>query len=232
MSRSIILLGGALGVAAFCSCDTSTPRPAVARASTRKPAAPALSPAETTLQLHAFFKDRKYGEIARLICEEQRGSMIDLLIATDAVLSSNLKLRVAAERRYGGPMSETWSIGELSNNLGPFSKDIKIIDQEIMDDGGVTVLLQEGEHVPLYRAEFVQRNARWYFRPEPVSRAMVAEVQRLKSILSRVADQVEQGAEFDFYLNAFAHDVYPQMRRIVTVSDGPELASGDENSQP
>lgn len=191
-----------------------------------------LSPVQVTEKLNSLFKTRQYDVLAQMICERQRSSMIGFLKAVDHVLGANERLRKAANRRFGSYLTEVWSIVELGNILGPFSNEMHVIDQEAVTDGRMVVIIQEGQNVPLYRAEFVQVENQWRYRPEPVSGAMVGEVETLAEKLETIAFRVEGGAGFDYYMDSFLSEVCPQMHKIITVPADGALAADSDSSEP
>ena len=155
--------------------------------------------------------------------------MIGFLKSVDHVLAANERLRVAANRRFGSYLTEVLSILELGNILGPFSNDMRVIDQEIGSEGKMIVILQEGQNVPLYRAEFVQRGDRWLYRPEPVPEGMIDEVEILAQKLETMATQVSRGAGFEYYMNSFLSEVCPQMNRIISIPNERAIAFETDN---
>ncbi len=161
----------------------------------------------------------------------RRLATVDFLAAVEEVLQANARLRQTAESVYQGPVSETWSIGEIENNLGPFSARVKLIGQELRGDKAV-VTLQEGDHIPLFKAHFVRDKERWLYDAEPIPAAMIGELRRLATTLDDVAQKVRDGADIRYYMEIFFKQVAPQMCRVLTATDPVVQTAKSLDSDP
>lgn len=231
MNRAPLLTGflGCLWVLAVAACDRSAPAKLSAEA---RPTPTAASPAEAVAGLQAAYQKRDYESIMNLVVPSRRVATVDFLSAVDEVLAANSRLRKTAESMYQGPVSETWSIGEIENNLGPFSARVKLIGQEMRGDGAV-VTLQEGSHIPLFKANFVHDGNGWLYDAEPIPAAMIGELRRLATTLDEVAQKVRDGADIRYYMDIFFTKVAPQMCRVLTATDPVvQTAQTPDDNQP
>lgn len=214
------------------ACDRSTPAPAAAGTTTPARAATASSPAEAVARLQEAYRARNYDELAALVAPKQRLATVDFLAAVDEVLKANARLRNVAESVYQGPVSETWSIGEIENNLGPFSARVALIGQELRGNGAV-VTLQEGDHIPLFKARFVHDGSGWLYDAEPIPAAMIGELRKLAATLDDVTRKVREGADIRYYMDVFFTQVAPQMCRVLTATDPVvQTAQSTDANQP
>lgn len=189
------------------------------------------SPAETAMLLHSLRQRRDYGGMAAFVVPELRQQTIELLSAVDKVIDANAELHETARRQYGGPLAGIWDLASMADNLGLFSTHVTLINQRFKGDGA-TVTLQEGDQVPLVRAEFVQAGGCWRHRPEPVPTSMIVELEELARILEAINESVQQGDPFEYYEESFVLRVLPQVRRVATAEDAPSdavAAGGDEH---
>ncbi len=218
--------------AVMAGCRSEGPAPASAAAPARGPGSRAggvsASPVDAARRIHQGHSRRDYAAIARLIIEKRRGPTILFLRAVDEVIDRNDALRRAAARRFGGPLSDAWSIAPMRNNLGIFSADVRFISQRFKG-GEAVVTLQEGENVPLIRARFVETEAGWQLDPDPAPIHLIDELGALSNTLAEVTQSLQRGGDFDSYVEAFLYQVLPQMRRIMTAEEegGPQLSSAD-----
>ena len=179
---------------------------------------PARSPADTVALLQTLHRQRAYDRIAPLIVADQRAVSLALLRAIDQVLDANESLRRMAEEAYSGPVTETWSLAAMADNLGPFSENVRRISQQFKGDTAI-VTLQAGDNIPLIHAQFVLSGPQWQYRPEPSPNRLTTELLALTGILRSVEESVRYGAPFDSYLDSFLYRVLPQMARVVTAKD-------------
>ena len=211
-------------------CKPSSLPPEAARAAQNRPAGgeaafEGRSPADVARLLHDHHVARDYGGIAGLIEADRREVTIAFLKAVDGVLEAHARLSTVAEGRFGGPMSDTWSLAAMENNLGVFSKNIDIINHRF-SGGTATVVLQEGENGPLVRARFVRTAQGWRHRPEPMPRSVIGELGSLAAILVDITASIEQGLDFEGYVKAFLGKVLPQMGRVVMSRDESDVVLG------
>jgi hypothetical protein len=187
------------------------------------------SPAEVTRLLQQYHQQRVYAEIAPLIVAERRDAVVNLLRAIDEVIDADAALQKAVESEYAGPMTRTCSLTAVKNNLGPFSEQVRLINQRFR---GATafVTLQEGDNVPLIHARFEKVGMRWLYRPESTPARMVIELERLAQTLRDTREAVRGGVPLESYLDAFAYRVLPQMSRVMTAADDPtvEIVTGHD----
>ncbi len=176
--------------------------------------------------LQEHFASRDYAAIAPLLVPDCRQRTLDLLVGVAEVLSANERLKTTAEAAYAGPMTETWDLAAMENNLGVFSARATLISETFKGDRA-TVTLQEADAIPLIHAEFELHDGRWLHRPEPAPTRMASELRRLAEVIDEITESVRRGSTFETYVNAFFDRVIPQMRRIVTVRDeSAELVVG------
>ncbi len=180
----------------------------------------AQSPAETAVLLGRYHRERDYGRIEALIVADRRAETMAFLRAVDRVLDANVRLRRAADKRFGSLLANAWNLSTMENNLGVFSAETRLINQRFRGNGAI-VTMQEAENVPLVRAAFECCDGVWQLRPEPLTQAVLPELEKLAHVLSDVGAELEAGEPFEFYVEAFFERVLPQMSRVVTVKDGP-----------
>lgn len=200
-------------------------------AETRAPAnvSPARSPADVVTLLQTLHSRRAYDQIASLIVADRRETSLALLRAIDEVLDANKSLRHTAEEEYSGPITETWDLASMADNLGPFSEHVQLIRQQFKG-GRATVTLQAGDNIPLIHAEFELVSGTWQYRPEPSPARLTTELLALARTLRSVEESVQHGAPFESYYDSFLYRVLPQMARVVTAQDeeGSAIAAADE----
>jgi hypothetical protein len=218
---TLVLCAG-LSPALIAGCrDSATP----ARAEAAAPPAvasttPEQSPADVAAQLQALHRERDYARIAELVVEDCRAACVELLEAIDGVLDANAALRKTAEQRYRSPLTETWSLAAMEDNIGPFSNRVRLIGQQFKGDTAA-VTLQAGDNIPLIHAAFERVGGRWQYRPDPSPAKLTAELCDLARTLRDVENAVERGTPFESYLDAFYYRVLPQMVAVVTARDDP-----------
>lgn len=178
----------------------------------------AHSPAETAVLLGRYHRDRDYGRIEPLIVADRRAETMAFLRAVDGVLDANIRLRRAADKRFGSLLANAWNLSAMENNLGVFSAETRLINQRFKGNQAI-VTMQEAENVPLVRAVFECREGAWQLRPDPLTQAMLPELGELAQVLSGVAAELETGEPFESYVEAFFGRVLPQMARVVTAKD-------------
>lgn len=172
------------------------------------------SPTQVARKLHELHERRAHGEIAALLTPESRESTITYLVAIDQVIDARKRLAERAAQCYGSPPSEAWGLGDMENNLGPFSRAATIIGESFSGDDAI-VTLQEGSYVPLVRARFRACNGTWLYAPPPPPLAKVPELLALARTLNEMVARAEGGMEFEPFLDAFLAEVPPQIRRVV-----------------
>lgn len=177
-----------------------------------------MSPAEVITLLHDAHMERDYTTLAVLISKPNRDDMIALLRSIDAVLDGNARVQRAAALQYEGPYNSPWSLAFIENNLGVFSRDMKVLNQSFSGDEA-TVNVQEGDNVPIVRAKLVRADGRWQYVPEIPPKAMNRELDRLAALLKDIEGSVSRGLEMDSFVDAFFVRVLPQMERVATAKD-------------
>jgi len=180
----------------------------------------AQSPAEVAVLLGRYHRDRDYDRIAPLIVADRRAETMAFLRAVDRVLDAHAQMRDAAEARFGSLPANAWNLSAMENNLGVFSAETHLINQRFKGTQAV-VTMQEAENVPLVRTAFEQSGGVWRLRPEPLTQAVLPELDELARVLCDVGGELEGGARFESYVEAFFGRVLPQMARVVTAQDDP-----------
>ncbi len=187
------------------------------------------SPAQVATALQRLYAGRDFNRLGELIVAERRAETLDLLRAIAEVVDANAAVQQAAGTAYGeSVIPVSWDLAAMENNLGVFSARTRLISQRLKGEEAV-VTLQEGDHVPLVRAEFVMVSGQWRHRPEQAPRAMVPELRELARVLRAIGHEVRGGAAIETYFDAFADRVFPQMARVVTVRAGSCETAMDEN---
>lgn len=213
------------------ACDRPASIDAECRESARDDASIATGtrlrgPADVARRLNSLHLARNYEAVASHVVADRRDAVIQILRALDSVLEADARLRDAATKRFGGSEYVAWDLSALQNNLGVFSKETNIINQSFQGDCA-TVTLQEGDHLPLVRAPFVQIQGHWYYAPDMPPSAMTGELQRLAIELEQIRHGVESGFDYAEYLETFPRRVVPAIRRITLAKDepGPRVTS-------
>lgn len=192
---------------------------------------PNASPVEVMNLLHQHHLKRDYQAISPWLVAEDREKSLALLRALDLVLDANDALSRTAENRFHGPMTDTWTLAAMRNNIGPFSEKIQLVSQQFKGDSA-TVTFQAGRNIPLIHAQFVLVEGRWLYRPEPSPPALTTELRELARVLSDVRESVVGGASFESYLDSFFYRVLPQMIRVATVQgDRPTRVAAGESGE-
>ncbi|MFQ5423801.1 MAG: hypothetical protein ACE5F9_07455 [Phycisphaerae bacterium] len=206
-----ILLTASLAAMPMAGCGHA-PQPAAAT-NTHAPATTAGSPSDVLRRLHALHRQAAYSKIAELIVPDQRETESDWLLAIDEVLASNTALQDSVAECYRGGMPRYWNLAAIANNLGPFSRRIRILREHITGTTA-TVTLQEADNVPLVHAHLERVDGQWRYRPETPSTRMPTELRRLARLLRELAESVRKGAPFESIDDAFIFRVRPQLARI------------------
>ncbi len=190
------------------------------------------SPAEVAVLLGRYHSERDYARIAPLIAADRRDETMAFLQAVDRVLAASTRLRRAAESRFGSIPANAWNLSAMENNLGVFSAETQLINQRFRGNRAI-VTMQEAENVPLVRAAFESSGGVWRLSPDPLTQSMLPELEELARVLSNLSDELEGGARFEAYVEAFFVRVLPQMARVVTAKDGAiRVTDASEASQP
>lgn len=179
------------------------------------------SPADVVLTLQRLHERRDYEGLAVFLEQDARVATVEFLKAVDEVIDAHARTEKLAEAAYGPLTAETWSVA-VEDNLGPFSKRVRLIGQQFLGDSA-EVTLQEGDNVPVVHAKFVYDGQGWRYRPDRVRAGAPGELRRLAAILRDVGDAIEGGATYEHYCDAFVYRLLPQMDRVVT--GGREVAS-------
>jgi hypothetical protein len=218
--RAITLVFCAALPALIAGCrESATPGRADAAVAPAVATVSEQSPADVVVQLQVLHRERDYARIAELVVEDCRAACVELLEAIDGVLDANAALRKTAEQRYRSPLTETWSLATMEDNIGPFSNRVRLIGQQFKGDTAA-VTLQAGDNIPLIHAAFERVGGRWQYRPEPSPARLTAELRDLARTLRDVESAVDRGTPFESYLDAFYYRVLPQMVKVVTAKDG------------
>lgn len=229
-SRTTMFLMASLLLTAISQSACRPPAEATARSQTRPPGkhdATRSTPAAVARRLHQLFLDRNFDAMRPLIVKEHRDQAIELLRAMGEVVTANRELGGVVDAAYRLPISDTWDLAFIEDNLGLFSSRVKLINQKYKGDTAV-VTLQEGENVPLIHARFELHDGAWLYRPELAPAATIPELYSLANVLRDVAGMVRAGAEYEAYIAAFFTRAVPQIRRVLTVApDANAVASGE-----
>jgi hypothetical protein len=190
----------------------------------------AMSPVACTMMLGDLHRRRDYDGLAGFILEDQRESTLSFLRAVDGVLDANSRLRGSAIERYGRVLADSWDLSAIQNNLGVFSTDTRILGQRFRGERA-EVTLQEGEQVPLVRAQFRRVNRIWLLVPEPIPTAIAPELTRLGREIDALADRVEAGADYLEYLKAFPEKIAPLIARVMSADDAGRTAAVEADAE-
>ncbi len=191
---------------------------------------PTQTPSDVADLLQSLHQERSYSRIANLVVADRRDATIAALLAIDGVLDANEVLHKAAEKRFHGALPGHWNLAVLENNLGPFSADVRIISERIDNDQAM-VTLQEGDNLPLYRAQFVLVAGEWLYQSEPTPAWRVRELNRLARMLHDVRQMIAGDAPYWSVNDAFFYRVLPQIARIDHAAD-TVVAAVDEPGEP
>lgn len=194
---------------------------------------PARTPSDVANLLQSHHAKRSYSEIAKLVVREKRDATIAALLAIDDVLAANEMLHRTAGARFNGALPGYWNLAVMENNLGPFSTDVNIINERIRNDTAM-VTLQEGDNLPLFRAEFELVDGEWLYRPESMPVGRISELKRLARILRDVRESIFEGAAFGSLTDAYRYRVLPQIARIERGAEAgvPVAAAVEEPDEP
>lgn len=183
------------------------------------------SPLEAARQMQALHAERAYDRLAARITPDRSQAIVDYLSAVDEVLAADAALHEVVLRVHRVSLPESWNLRVIADNLGLFSTHVKWIG-ETVDGDRATVTLQEGDHVPLVRAQFERAGGRWLHTPDPPVPATVVELRRLSGVVRDVSRSVEQGASFEELADAFTFRILPQIVRAIQAESEPAASTG------
>ncbi len=172
-----------------------------------------LSPAETARRICALHNARDYAGLSALLDPQTADETLAFLRSADAVIDAHNRLQVAAEARYGKRIHHAWNIDAMANNLGPFSRDIRILKQSF-EGRTATVTLQAGDNVPLVRADFIRADRGWRLRESLSSRPLIDPLDRFARRIDDVARRVREGLSPIGYFDAVTQELMPQLLAI------------------
>lgn len=174
----------------------------------------ASSPTAAAETLNALYLKKDYESLAQLIVPEQRRSTVDLLRAIEDVVNADHELHVIAERQYHVPIPQAWGFSAIADAAGLFSRRIKILCERQTGDEA-RVIIQQGDDVPLIRAQFTFDGAKWLYVPDPAPQGISNRVFGVAEAIREVAQLIEGGADEDAYFHAVATKIMPQLPHIV-----------------
>jgi len=182
--------------------------------------APARSPIEAARAIHAARATTNSAEaIEDMIVESHRTAITRLLTAVDGVLAADESLHKRVLNKYGVSLPESWNLGVMRDNLGLFSTNVTFISETVSGNTAV-VTIQEGDHVPLVHARFVNLDGNWLHEPDPVSPAVSDALDRLAETIRDVERSVDEGAPFNSLADAFTFRILPRMSDVARAGAG------------
>jgi hypothetical protein len=201
------------------ACDRpGTPQRANAR-TVADSAKPVLSPVETARQISKLHNERKYVEMAKYLNDGVATETVAFLRAVDRVIDAHERLQSAANDRFGSRVYHAWNIASLENNLGIFSRDVRVLGQTFQGDSAI-VTLQAGETVPLVRAEFTRDGGEWRLKTGMQGEPLIPSLESLATRIDDVTVRLRNGLTPFEYYDAVAQELMPQLISIAQ-ADAP-----------
>lgn len=170
------------------------------------------TPSDVARRLQSLARRRAYDQIAAQLTGPNSADAVRFLRAIDTVRDANRRFCEASAAAYSVSFLEPRDLDAIRNCRGLFSDDVTLIGEQYRGDQA-TVVLQEGDNVPLIRAEFVLRKGRWLLRPEATAPELISSLETLADVLRDVAGQVAAGMDFQTYGDAVCRHVLPQILR-------------------
>jgi hypothetical protein len=212
--RAIIALT-AFSVLGIQACDrTRTPQQASAD-TTSGIQRESLSPAETASRLNRRRWNRDYSALGPMLDSGGRAATIRFLNSIDQVLDAHDQLQEAARKQFGDRIYRAWNISAMENNLGIFSREIRIINQSLQGDHAV-VTIQAGENLPLVRSEFVRLDHDWILKSPVTDAAICESLDEFAMRIDDVAERVRSGLTPTEYFDAVTQELLPGMARVAS----------------
>jgi hypothetical protein len=160
---------------------------------TAEPAYAADSPAGTVLRLHACRVEGRYAEMLELLTPENREEVRDLVLAVDQLIAAEMTLRRKLVKELGeGSATRFNQRDQVANILGPFSRDIRIVDEKISGDSA-EVSLQVAARVPLETVKLVGGDGgAWRVKVDEPIDGLSGEIRNLAKATDKVAAELER----------------------------------------
>lgn len=172
-----------------------------------------LSPVETARTLHRLRWNRDYKSLAVMLDHENRASTIRFLNSIDQVLDAHDQLQEAARRRFGDRIHHAWNISAMENNLGIFSRDVRMINQSLNGDLAV-VTLQAGDNLPLIRSEFHRIDRKWILKSPFADTTICEPLDQFAMQIDDVAERIRIGLTPMEYFDAVTTELLPGMAHV------------------
>ncbi len=190
--QKIVNTGRCLLVGLVCAClgcdGSSTDETASARLATSPSA---LSPTQVVSQVQTH---KARGELSQLgihIHPDQRGGVIELIRAVDRLLGANGVLQAAVIKHFGPGSARTFDRSGVANSIGPFSRDVGVVDEKI-DGDRAAVLIQVAKRLPLETVELVRVDGRWVIRTDAPVPGLAKELSDLAQAMTDTARMLDR----------------------------------------
>ncbi len=161
-----------------------------------------------------------------MLAPENRRSTIRFLNSIDQVLDAHDQLQEAARKRFGDRIHHAWNISAMENNLGIFSRDVRMINQSLKGDHAV-VTLQAGDNLPLIRSEFDRIDRKWILKSPFADTTICDPLDQFAMQIDDVAERIRIGLTPMEYFDAVTNELLPGMAQVAAGSSIDETRVSD-----
>jgi hypothetical protein len=180
-------------LAAGGGCQRDEPQPAAAKPPSVSSQLAELSPAEVVRAAHAARWSGRQAELLALIVAEQRGAVLELVLAVDQLIAAEDVLQEALRATIGEGSAERFrQRRQVANIIGPFSRDVEIISER-SEAEQAEVMIQVAGRVPLERVDLVRPGSNWLIRTDDPIPGLAAALSELAAVTRRFASDVVRG---------------------------------------
>ncbi len=146
----------------------------------------ALTPSDTVCRVHELRTSGKLEWLGEHLVPEQREHNLDLIHATDRLLSANRVLQAAITEHLGPATAAAFDRSRTANAIGVFSTEVEVLSQRV-EGNRATVTIQVADRVPLENVHLVRDVNRWLIRTDPPIPEVSAQMGKLADVLIRTA---------------------------------------------
>ncbi len=161
---------------------------AAEQSATSRPGSPSemQSPLAVAQRLNEWHHARQYRNVEAWIVPEQDALLVDTLMAFNGLLDANRRAQERIAELYDEAAAKEFDLGELSDHLGMFSRNVSFRGERI-DGNRAVVTVQVADRVPLEEYHFTRRDGRWLYAPQ-------GSVRDMPKMVGRLADGMEDFA--------------------------------------
>lgn len=184
--------------------------------------ATALPPDAVIRKANRLRRAGRLVDLESLIVKQQASYVVDLIGAVDMVATADNRLQQAISSKLGSHTARHFRHGEIVNAIGPFSRDVSVVDtQQVGDEIHVTV--QVAGRVPLETTTLVREENRWKIRTDEPIPGVIDALGDLARVLRETAGRLESAAETDLTATRLRRELdarlQPILDRIAQLTD-------------